>query len=271
MFLLGKEVGDQLIPVIDSFSLKGRIKTTNKKRYHFEYVASSAERILEQSLVKFAKDNLGYESISSYEHQFEFGYFDPWLCNQMFPDLNEPIETFFEHALKKSVEYIIMGYPITQGVLKNHFSYFANNDIVTLRRQKLSIDELRTGYVRIEYELQFARQPKTFQLVPIGWYYLEEEEEIQNLPCYLVYTNYVDPESQLVEPIWQNPVRQIIGSDLKKWFQEKNFRSVEEAFEFTQKTIHGLRGWKRQIFRQVNNIKTEISLYEFKKLLNDEP
>jgi hypothetical protein len=271
MFLLNKEVNDELTPGENSFSLPARIKITNKTRYHLDYVASAAEKILETALVQYAKDNLGYIPTNCHEHQFETGYFDPWLVSKIFPHLEDDIDVFFEHALKKSVQYIVMGYPITQEVLKNHFCYSFSNDVVKLSRQKLSIDELEVGFVRIEYELKLAPQPKTFQLVPIGWYYLEEKEAVQNRPCYLVYTEYVDPENiTSIDICWQQPVKSWVGSDLRDWFYQQHFDSIEQACMYVQKTVHGVRGWKNEVVKIVNNVKTKLTLNEFKQLLNDE-
>jgi hypothetical protein len=271
MFLLNKEVNNTLTPDESNFSLKGRIKNTNSNKLHFEYVASSAEKLLEKSLVEFAKIRLGYEPTSMYEHQFETGYFDDWLVSQTLPDLDIPIDTYLNHALKESTKYIMMGYPITQDILKDHFQYLVYNDVVYLRRQKLAFDELKTGFVRIEYDLQFARQPKTFQLIPIGWYYLEEETASQEQPHYMVFTKYVDPENLTTDDIcWQEPVKSWVGSDLREWFYQQHFESIEQACMYVQKTVHGVRGWKNEVVKIVNNVKTKLTLNEFKNLLNDE-
>jgi hypothetical protein len=272
MFLLNKGVNDTLTPSDNTFLLPGRIKRSNSGRYHIDFVTSRATRIIEQAFVEFAVNSLGYCPLGVWDWEFNTGCYNENLVSEVFPNLDEPIEQFLTTALERSIDMIGMGFPVNNDVLNNHYSCNVHNDIVRMHRQKLEMHKVKTDMIRIEFDLISCKQSKTFQFYPLAWYYLKEEEVIavvvQNQPCYVVSTNYVDPESSLSQPVWQNPVQQLIGSDLKKWFQEKNFRNVEEAFEFTQKTIHGAKGWKNKIFRQANDVKTEISLYEFERLLD---
>jgi hypothetical protein len=271
MFLLNKEVKDSFTPSESSFSLPARIKRTNSNRYHIEYVSSPAIKIMEQSFVEFAVNCFDYQPLGVWDCDFQTGWFNYQLVDQMFPNLDDSIEDFLTIALDRSINFVQLGYPVNNEILSNHFQYSVVDDVVQLHREKLAMDEVKTDIIRVEFDLKSTLQPKTYQFYPIGWYYLSEQTAVQDQPCYMVYTKYADPDSHSSMPVWQNPVQQLIGSDIKKWFLDKNFSSVEEAFEFTQKTIHGVRGWKNKIFRQVNKVKTEISLYEFEKLLNDKP
>jgi hypothetical protein len=270
---LGKEVHCVVDSSEENFTLPGIITTTRKQHFHIHFLADDAISIIENAYVEFATNSLGYHPLGVYDWEFKTGHYDNNLVDQVFPNLYTNVEEFLCDSLEKSIETVKKGYPITQELLQNYYYHAMCADKLILHKRTLPQIEVKSGQIRIEFDFLQTENELTFQLVPIAWYYLEQKESaiktFKNSPYYSVITEYVNPESSISEPQWQPPVEKLIGKNLDNWFEKEHFESIAQAQHYIQNSVYGkVWGWRNRIIKTVNNVRTEISWFELKKLIN---